>query len=161
MLVQGCLVGPNYVEPEIATPDAWQAAVAEEMSQPEPDITTWWETLDDTLLTDLIRRAELANLDLRTAVARVREARAARGIAKGDYFPQVALQGTYSYFRLSENASPGKRSRTRAARSRRRTSGTSPWAPSGRSTCSGASGGRTKPPGQGSRLPSRTSATCW
>jgi NodT family efflux transporter outer membrane factor (OMF) lipoprotein len=41
-------------------------------------------------------------------VARVREARAARGIAKGDYFPQVALQGTYSYFRLSENSLTGQ-----------------------------------------------------
>jgi NodT family efflux transporter outer membrane factor (OMF) lipoprotein len=108
LLAQGCLVGPNYVEPEIETPDAWQQAVAEEMIQPEPDITTWWETLNDTLLTSLIRRAELANLDLATAVARVKEARAIRGVAKGDFFPQIALDGTYTHFKLSENSVQGQ-----------------------------------------------------
>ena len=82
VLVQGCLVGPNYVEPEVAMPDQWNAAVAEEMSQPEPDISKWWETLGDTALTSLIRRAELSNLDLWTAVARVKESRAQRGIAR-------------------------------------------------------------------------------
>ncbi|UCF41504.1 MAG: efflux transporter outer membrane subunit [Gemmatimonadota bacterium] len=108
VLMQGCAVGPDYAEPEIAPPDAWHSAVAEEMSQPEPDISTWWDTLGDTVLTDLIRRAELANLDLKTAVARVREARAARGIAKGDFFPQITLDGTYSYFKLSENSLQGQ-----------------------------------------------------
>jgi NodT family efflux transporter outer membrane factor (OMF) lipoprotein len=108
VLVQGCLVGPNYVEPEVAMPDQWNAAVAEEMSQPEPDISKWWDTLGDTTLTSLIRRAELSNLDLWTAVARVKESRAARGIAKGDFFPQIGLNGSYTYFQLSENSIQGQ-----------------------------------------------------
>jgi len=108
VLVQGCLVGPNYEEPEIAMPDQWTATVAEEMSQPEPDISKWWETLGDTALTSLIRRAELSNLDLWTAVARVKESRAQRGIAKGDFFPQIGLDGSYTYFKLSENSVQGQ-----------------------------------------------------
>ena len=108
LLLQGCLLGPNYVEPEIATADAWRAAVATEMHQESPPITFWWESLGDTVLTDLIRRAELANLDLKSAVARVRESRAARGIARGDYFPSITLSGAYSYFRLAENSPAGQ-----------------------------------------------------
>jgi len=107
-MVCGCAVGPDYERPELVTPDEWHTRIADEMSQPEPDITRWWETLGDTTLIALIKQAELGNLDLRTAVARVREARAARGIAKGDYFPQVALDGTYTTFELSQNGIQGQ-----------------------------------------------------
>lgn len=107
-LLQGCLLGPNYVEPEIETADAWRSAVAEEMDQASPSIALWWEAFGDSVLTGLIRRAELANLDLKSAVARVRESRAARGIARGDYFPSITLNGAYSYFKISENSPAGQ-----------------------------------------------------
>jgi len=108
LLLQACLLGPNYVEPEIQTADAWRSAVADEMNQESPAIVRWWESLGDTVLTDLIRRAELANFDLKSAVARVQEARAQRGIARGDYFPTITLDGAYSYFKLSENSPAGQ-----------------------------------------------------
>lgn len=108
LLLQGCLLGPTYVQPEIEMADAWRSAVAEEMQQESPPITFWWESLGDTVLTDLIRRAELANLNLKSAVARVRESRAARGIARGDYFPSITLGGAYSYFKLAENSPAGQ-----------------------------------------------------
>jgi NodT family efflux transporter outer membrane factor (OMF) lipoprotein len=108
LFVQGCKVGPDYVQPEIEMPDAWQTAVAEEMSQEESPLVTWWDELGDTLLTDMIRRAELANLDLKVAVARVREARALRGIAKGGLYPDLILNGAYSYFKISENSPTGQ-----------------------------------------------------
>ena len=76
--VTGCAVGPDYERPELdVAPDEWHARIEAEMAQPEPDISRWWESLGDTTLTALIQQAELGNLDLRTAVARVREARAA------------------------------------------------------------------------------------
>ena len=36
ILVQACTVGPDYVRPEVKTPDAWTTAVAEEMSEERP-----------------------------------------------------------------------------------------------------------------------------
>ncbi|MGD8868411.1 MAG: efflux transporter outer membrane subunit, partial [Gemmatimonadales bacterium] len=48
------------------------------------------------------------NLDLRIAVARVAEARALRGIAKGDFFPNLVLDGAYSYTEISENSPVGQ-----------------------------------------------------
>ena len=104
----GCKVGPDYVQPEVQVQDEWRGAVEMEMSETEPDIEKWWESLGDTALTDLIRRAELANLDLQIAVARVAESRALRGIAKGDLFPDLVLDGAYSYRRLSENSPLGE-----------------------------------------------------
>ena len=108
VLIQACKVGPDYVRPEAPEPDAWQMKVAEEVNQDEPPILTWWDELGDTVLTDLVRRAEFSNLDLKIAVARVREARALRGVAVGGYFPDVTLNGAYSYFKISENSLQGQ-----------------------------------------------------
>ncbi len=103
-----CKVGPDYVQPVVPTNDEWRAAVEAEMSQAEPDIEKWWESLEDPVLADLIRRAEVENLDLRIAVARVAEARALRGVAKGDLYPNLVLNGAYSYTEISENSPVGQ-----------------------------------------------------
>jgi len=102
-LVAGCAVGPDYEVPDTEVPDAWAAAVAAEMSAAEPDLEVWWTVLEDTLLTDLIRRAEVSNRDLQVAVARVKEARALRGVAKGGLLPDVDLAGAFTRTQLSEN----------------------------------------------------------
>lgn len=104
----GCTVGPNYVTPETSVPDAWESAVVDEMIQEEPPVEIWWESLNDTTLTDLIRRAESANLNLGIAVSRVREARALRGIARGGLLPDVFLDGAYTRTKVSENSQSGQ-----------------------------------------------------
>ncbi len=108
LTLAGCKVGPDYVEPEVEVTDEWYADVEDEMSQEEPDITKWWESLGDTTLTNLVRESELANLDLRIAVARVAEVRALRGISKGDLYPDLVLEGAYSRSQLSENGPIGQ-----------------------------------------------------
>jgi len=108
LAVQGCKVGPDYVEPEVEATDEWFTAVEAEMSGGEPDIERWWESLGDSTLTDLIKSAEIANLDLRIAVSRVAEARALRGIAKGDLYPDLVLEGSYSHTKLSDNSVIGQ-----------------------------------------------------
>jgi NodT family efflux transporter outer membrane factor (OMF) lipoprotein len=75
------------------------------------DITRWWATLGDPVLNSLIERAVLTNLDLRLATARIREARALRGVVAADSWPTVNTAGSYLRFRGSENtlssATPG------------------------------------------------------
>ncbi len=108
LVLAACKVGPDYVEPEVEVNDDWFTAVEAEMSVEEPDIERWWESLGDTALTNLIKESELANLDLRIAVARVAEVRALRGIAKGDLFPDLVLEGAYSRTKLSETSPLGE-----------------------------------------------------
>jgi NodT family efflux transporter outer membrane factor (OMF) lipoprotein len=103
-----CAVGPDYEQPVTPVTDAWQSAVTMEMSTEEPGITRWWETLGDSTLTSLIRRAETQGLDLQFAVARVAEVRALRGVAKGARFPTLTLDGAYSRTQLSENSAAGQ-----------------------------------------------------
>jgi NodT family efflux transporter outer membrane factor (OMF) lipoprotein len=55
------------------------------------------------VLNSLIERAVLTNLDLRLATARIREARALRGIVASDLWPTINTAGSYLRFRGSEN----------------------------------------------------------
>lgn len=109
-LATACTVGPDYEPPDFGAatvPDQWRTAVETEMAADTTDLEMWWTSFNDTLLTDLIRRAELGNLSLQAAVGRVVEARAIRGVAKGGYYPDIVLGGAYTYQKLSENGLQG------------------------------------------------------
>lgn len=105
----GCTVGPNYRKPDVTVPAQWSspttapATSAPATTQPV-DLAHWWASLNDPTLDSLIERAVSSNLDLRMAEARVREARAQRGIVAADLWPQVSGGGGYTYRGDSLNA---------------------------------------------------------
>lgn len=82
----GCTtVGPDYQPPQTSAPTNWSSALSGGLSGAAADtnlLEQWWTVFNDPILSDLIERARAGNLDLRQAEARVREARAQRGIAK-------------------------------------------------------------------------------
>lgn len=103
VVLAGCTVGPKYKHPDVATPGTFAGAKA--TTQPSVvDVAHWWTTFNDPTLDTLIARAVAANLDLRLAIARVREARAQRGVVGADLFPNVNVSGSYTHSRGSENA---------------------------------------------------------
>ncbi len=53
----------------------------------------WWDIFSDPKLDDVIVRALEANQDLRAAAARVEQARASAGLARSNFWPQVAAHG--------------------------------------------------------------------
>ena len=112
VLVTGCTVGPNYREPQVRVPDDYgHAATTQPASttQPLAEIpSAWWTTFNDETLNRLIAEARESNLDLRAAAARVREARAARGIVTADYWPDVDIAGGYTRSRQSQNTEFGQ-----------------------------------------------------
>lgn len=103
LLMVGCTVGPDYVPPEIDMPDAWHEQATEGMADGSADLRSWWTLLDDPQLNALIERAGRQNLDLRVAFARINEARAQRGVAFGQYLPDVDGVGFYQRSRASDN----------------------------------------------------------
>jgi len=114
----GCMVGPNYRRPAVASPPSWgelaptapPAGRSDAVSDGTP--TAWWTTFDDQLLMSLVQRTVESNLTLQQAEARVREARALRRIAAADLWPQVGSSGSYTRARTSKNGlstgGPGK-----------------------------------------------------
>ena len=107
LLVVGCItVGPDYVAPEPDVPDAWANAATAGLDSGESNVHLWWTTMDDPLLNHLIQRARENNLDLRIAFARILEARALRGVATGERYPDVDGTGFLSRDRASESLFP-------------------------------------------------------
>ena len=87
-LLLGCAaLGSNYERPTMLVPAQHRFVnVAEGASLAD---LPWFQVFDDPVLQALINEALANNLDLRTAVARVEEARARAGIAKSFLYPQV------------------------------------------------------------------------
>jgi NodT family efflux transporter outer membrane factor (OMF) lipoprotein len=107
----GCTgVGPDYKTPETATPSAWTSAMGAGVSAAQPNadvLERWWTVFNDPVLTDLIERAHAENLDVKQAEARVREARAQRGMTKAGLLPTVGANASASRTRSSEEAGSG------------------------------------------------------
>jgi outer membrane protein, multidrug efflux system len=119
MVFTGCAaVGPNYVPPEFHTQDTWHSDLKQGLSMKPTDpekLAKWWAMLNDPVLSDFIELAIWANLDLEEARARIREARARRGIIKARLFPAVDSSGSFNQRRSSEATGSGTESKIYSA----------------------------------------------
>ncbi len=102
LAASGCIVGPDYVRPDTSLPDVWHQELVRGLEEGEANLETWWTALGDPLLDSLIERAKQGTLDLRGSIARIHEARAVRGIAVGERFPDTDGTGTAQRIRISE-----------------------------------------------------------
>lgn len=94
--IGGCKTGPDYKTPEKTVPDKWSSlSPGVEADSPATEAAAWWSTLNDPVLTSLIGRCVESNLDLKHAGARIREARAARGLAASGLLPVIGVTGSY------------------------------------------------------------------
>lgn len=112
LILTGCAtVGPDYVPPDTSVSATWHTQFKGGLTAEEMDpqaLAAWWATLNDPELSSLIDRAVLGNLDLKKALARVREARARRGMAKADLFPTLDATGSATWSRTSKDTGTGK-----------------------------------------------------
>ena len=107
MLLSGCMmVGPDYQSPEPSESIQIHAAEYPETRYEQADLSRWWEVFNDPLLSDLISRAEQNNLDLKIALARVKEARATVGVTSSGLYPSVDADGSIDWGKQSENVNP-------------------------------------------------------
>jgi NodT family efflux transporter outer membrane factor (OMF) lipoprotein len=110
VLLSGCTVGPNYKPQETAMPDSWvpptsQPTTRQSVATSEPaDVAQWWTVFNDPMLQQLIDRAIQSNLDLKQAEARIRQARASRGVAKADELPRLDFSGDYRRTSASDHS---------------------------------------------------------
>ncbi|WP_084085463.1 efflux transporter outer membrane subunit [Cupriavidus sp. USMAA2-4] len=94
-LLAGCMsLAPSYQAPPLPVADRYDAAVAETQgtsTTPAAEVS-WQSYFHDPAMRGLIGTALANNRDLRVAVLRVEEARAAYAIRRADLFPTVGLQ---------------------------------------------------------------------
>ena len=99
--ISGCMVGPDYHAPRPDAPSGWAGVSQAPEAQPSvptaqpAELTQWWKQFDDPVLTQLVEDALKTNLDLQLAVAVLRQARAARGIAVAALWPAITASAEY------------------------------------------------------------------
>lgn len=107
LMLAGCTVGPRHTPPEARAPGAWPEAMSGGLAAETADLAVWWRGFGDPMLDTLVERSLSGSLDLREAAARVREARAARGVTAADRLPTVNARGSGSLRRSSGNSQGG------------------------------------------------------
>ncbi|MCJ7595975.1 MAG: efflux transporter outer membrane subunit [Desulfobacterales bacterium] len=111
LILSGCAaVGPDYLPPDPTVLPAWHTPLEGGLTPGDMDpqmLANWWTTLNDPELSSLIERAVAGNLNLKKAGAKVREARARRGISRADLFPTLDATGSATRSRGSEETGGG------------------------------------------------------
>lgn len=98
VILAGCMVGPDFEKPEMSLPDKYR--FSEEQTGEIVNLK-WWELFDDPVLYSLVNSALEENKDVRIAISRIEEARAALGFTRADMFPFIdidaaATKGTFA-----------------------------------------------------------------
>ena len=84
----GFKVGPNYCKPLAPVASEWIDYRDPQVKSEQADLAEWWRVFNDPGLDALIETAYQQNISLRVAGTRILAARAQRGIAAGELFPQ-------------------------------------------------------------------------
>jgi len=93
LLLSGCMVGPDYIRPEIDSPQNWTISYDAAANLAD---TAWWEQFGDAALNDLVAKAVKQNLDLQIATARVDRYLGQLRTSRAEAFPQIGATGGIS-----------------------------------------------------------------
>ncbi len=112
LLLTGCAgAGKPARTASVAVPETWSGAASTAPAPAPADVdaslVSWWTRLGDATLTSLVERALVSSVDVRKSAARVRQARARRGLAGSELLPSVTLSNTQSRNRTSEETGTG------------------------------------------------------
>lgn len=104
VLLAGCVVGPDYQTPILAMPPSWSGQKPTKPVQPG-QLSRWWQRLRDPELNTLVEEAVAGNLDVATAKAKIREARASYRQSAGTLLPSVDGSGSATRNKSAETTS--------------------------------------------------------
>ncbi len=83
-----CMIGPDYDPPAVDTAATYLEAPQASVDTKRQEYEAWWRVFNDPIFDRLIQTAYSQNLSLVAAGTRVLQARAALGVAIGDFYPQ-------------------------------------------------------------------------
>lgn len=94
-LSAGCMVGPDYKQPQAPLADHYQgwAGTQAQSAGAVTNLDQWWTGFADPALSGFVRQALAQNLDLAQAQARLAQARAALGSANAALSPSAGVDG--------------------------------------------------------------------
>ena len=109
-ILSGCAAaGPEYKPPQVDAPKQWSATADTRPADPKV-LAAWWRQFHDPVLDGLVHDALAANLDLATAQAQLREARAQQMLAGAGLGPSVDASTSASRSKSSSRSGSGRTS---------------------------------------------------
>jgi NodT family efflux transporter outer membrane factor (OMF) lipoprotein len=102
-LLSGCVVGPDYQKPLLAMPASWSGQKAAKPAKPA-QLSKWWQRLRDPELNTLVDEAVAGNLDVASAKAKIREARASYRQSVGTLLPSADGSASATRNRVSASS---------------------------------------------------------
>lgn len=93
VILSSCMVGKDYVRPEMKTPGAWMDQNKYINTPDSVSRLKWFEIFNDPVLKQLIDTALAYNYDLANAALRIEQARATYGITKSKMLPSIGYSG--------------------------------------------------------------------
>src|SRR3984893_17444184 len=98
--VTGCAVGPDFAPPSAPVASNWLEWRNKSLQTGPEEYRDWWRVFHDPILDRLIDIAYSQNLTLLSAGTKVLQARAALGIAIGEFYPQQQLAAGATTYNL-------------------------------------------------------------
>ena len=89
--IAGCTVGPDYIRPNINTPDAYRF---EDKESRVTANTEWWRQFQDPVLEALISEALLNNKNILIAAANIEKAAGVLTQTRSSFFPRIDYTGS-------------------------------------------------------------------
>jgi multidrug efflux system outer membrane protein len=95
LVLTGCMVGPNYQKPAVATPTAYIETGPWKESVPRDHLPkgNWWTIYRDPVLDRLESQATAASPTIAGALARRDQARALARLDRAGLFPEISVNG--------------------------------------------------------------------
>lgn len=81
--------GSSGIDGVVSVPTKWQAAKVGSTPLDTAALTKWWKRFHDPALDELVRVALESSPDVRTAVSKIAESRARRGVEKSSLYPSL------------------------------------------------------------------------
>ena len=93
--ITSCAVGPDFIEPELETPEEYKYSQTLQVDSAFTDSLInleWWKLFGDPILDTLVQIALHDNKDILIAASRMEQARAQLGFVKADALPRVDIE---------------------------------------------------------------------
>lgn len=103
VLTGGCMVGPDYHRPPVATPATWKELPGWTKAQPaaERPKGDWWTAFNDPLIDELEPLVSVSNQTVRQNYANYQQALAEVRLARSALFPTIGITGSATRERSS------------------------------------------------------------
>ena len=103
----GCMVGPDYVRPEVPVSAEFKEVKGWKQAQPHDGTlpSKWWEIFNDPKLTELEEQVAGANQSIIQAEAQYRQAQHLVQSAQSSLLPVATLTGTFNRFKAATGQS--------------------------------------------------------